>query len=64
MSDLSKRMVIGSLIVAGVVALMSIADLATGLPFSGELTKTMDIVFIICSSILGYLSWSCLKDAK
>jgi hypothetical protein len=64
MSDLSKRMVMGSLIVAGVVALMSIADLATGIPFSGKLTKTMDILFIICSGILGYLSWTVMKDAK
>lgn len=64
MSELSRRMVVGSLIVAGAVALMSIADLATGLPFSGKLTKTMDILFIICSAILGYLSWSCIKDAK
>ncbi len=64
MSDASKRMVIGSMIAAGVVALMSIADLATGLPFSGTLTKTMDIMFILCASILGYLCWSCLKDTK
>lgn len=65
MSDLSKRMVIGSMIVAGVVALMSIADLATGyLPFSGKLTKTMDILFLACSGILGYLSWTIMKENK
>ena len=28
------------------------------------LTKKMDIMFILCSGILGYLCWSCLKDAK
>lgn len=64
MSDLSKRMVVGSMIVAGVVALMSIADLATGLPFSGKLTKTMDIMFLVCSAILGYLSWMVMKENK
>ena len=64
MSDLSKRMVIGSMIVAGVVALMSIADLATGLPFSRNVTKTMDILFILCSAILGYLSWMVMKENK
>ncbi len=64
MSNLSKRMVIGSMVVAGVVALMSIADLATGMPFSGTLTKTMDILFLLCSCILGYLSWTCMKDSK
>ena len=64
MSDLSKKMVLGSMVVAGLVAAMSIADLATGLPFSGTLTKTMDIMFILCSGILGYLCWTCMKDAK
>ena len=64
MSELSKKMVIGSMVAAGIVALMSIADLATGLPFSRTLTKTMDIVFIICAGILGYLCWTVMKDAK
>lgn len=64
MTEMSKKLVVGSMIVAGIVTLMSIADLATGLPFSGALTKTMDIVFIICAAIIGYLSWHCLKDSK
>ncbi len=64
MSELSKKMVIGSMVVAGIVALMSIADLATGLPFSGKLTKPMDIMFILCAGILGYLCWTVMKDAK
>ena len=64
MSELSKKMVIGSMVVAGIVALMAIADLATGLPFSGALTKTMDIMFIICAGILEYLCWTVMKDAK
>ena len=64
MSELSKKMVIGSMVAAGIVALMAIADLATGLPFSGALTKTMDIVFIICAGILEYLCWTVMKDAK
>ena len=46
------------------IALMAIADLATGLPFSGALTKTMDIMFIICAGILVYLCWTVMKDAK
>ena len=64
MSELSKRMVIGSMIVAGVVAFMSSADLATDLPFSGKLTKTMDVLFLLCSGILGYLSWTVMKENK
>jgi|GWRWMinimDraft_16_1066024.scaffolds.fasta_scaffold285443_1 hypothetical protein len=64
MSELSKKMVIGSMVVAGIVALMAIADLITGLPFSGTLTKTMDIVFILCAAILLYLCWTVMQDAK
>jgi hypothetical protein len=43
---------------------MAIGDLATGFPFSGALTKTMDIVFLVCAALLGYLCWHVLKDAK
>ncbi len=64
MSELSKKMVMGSMVAAGIVALMAIADLATGLPFSGKLTKTMDIMFILCAGILEYLCWTVIKDAK
>ncbi len=64
MSEASKKLVVGSMVVSGVVALMSIADLATGMPFSGALTKTMDIVFIVCAGAIGYLAWHCMKDAK
>lgn len=64
MTESAKRIVIVSMVSAGAVALMAIADLATGLPFSGTLTKTMDIVFLICAALLGYLGWHCLKDAK
>lgn len=63
MTETSKKLVYGSMVAAIIVTLMSISDLVSGIPFSGVLTKPMDIVFIICSALLGYLCWNCLKDA-
>ena len=37
------------------------ADLAIGSPFNGA-SKLMDISFVICSGILGYLSWTTLRE--
>ena len=65
MSDAPKKMVIGSLVVAGVVALAAICDLVLGIPFSGsEHTRTMDILFIIAAAIVGYLGWDAYKDLR
>lgn len=63
MQDLSKKMVIGSMIVAGVVALAALSDLIVGVPFSGsEHTKLMDILFIIAALIVCYLGWDAWRD--
>ena len=64
MTESAKRLVYFSMFAAGVVAVLAAADLLTGMPFSGTLTMTMDIVFLVCAAILGYLCWNCLKDAK
>ena len=65
MSDAPKKMVIGSLVVAGVVALAAICDLVLGIPFSGsEHTRTMDILFIIAAAIVGYLGWDAYRDLR
>ena len=62
MSDLPKRVVLGSMVVAGIVAVLSIADLAMGIPFSGKHTMIMDILFILSAGIVGYLAWDAYKD--
>ncbi len=63
MKDLPKKVVIGSMVVAGLVALAAITDMVMGIPFSGsEHTFMMDILFLICSAIVGYLSWDAFKD--
>jgi hypothetical protein len=64
MSDAPKKLVIGSMAVAGVVALAAIADLATGVPFSGTHSKLMDILFLVAAGIVGYLSWDAYRDLR
>ena len=69
MSDAPKKMVVGSMVVAGLIALAAIADLVIGIPFSGhESGKThtflMDIMFIVSAAIVGYLSWDAYRDLR
>ena len=63
MKDLPKRVVVASMVVAGLVAIASILDLVMGIPFSGSgNTSMMDILFLVCAAIVGYLSWDAFKD--
>ncbi|WP_437204738.1 hypothetical protein [Planctomicrobium sp. SH664] len=62
MQDLPKRVIIGSMAVAALVAVAAIADIVTGVPFSGKSTMVMDIMFIICSGIVCYLAYDAYKD--
>lgn len=63
MKDMSRQMVIGSAIVAVLVALSAILDLTMGIPYSGSAhTRLMDILFLVASAIVGYLCWDALKD--
>ena len=63
MKDLPKRVVIASMVVAGLVAAAAVLDMVMGIPFSGsDNTFMMDILFLICSAIVGYLSWDAFKD--
>jgi hypothetical protein len=65
MSDAPKKMVIGSMVVAGLVALMAVSDLVLGFPFTGsEHSRLMDILFIVAAAIVGYLSWDAYRDLR
>lgn len=56
------------LVVAGLVLLLFLADLALSFTGSGGIfsypSMLMDIAFIVASAILGYLAWSALKELK
>jgi hypothetical protein len=69
MSDAPKKLVIGSMIAATLVALLAICDLIFKFPFSGtaegaEHVRMMDILFIVAAGIIGYLAWDSYKDLR
>ncbi|WP_437191943.1 hypothetical protein [Planctomicrobium sp. SH527] len=58
-----KQVVIGSIAVAGAVAVAAVADLFVGVPFSGtSYTKVMDVLFIVASGIVIYLGIDSYRD--
>jgi hypothetical protein len=56
-----KALCILGMVVAALVVLVFLLDLALGVPFYG-VSKLLDIVFVICGAILGYLSWATMKE--
>ena len=60
MTDTSKKLVLGSIGVAGVVSLVAILDLVLGIPFSGQMV--MDILFLIAAGLVIYLGIETLKE--
>jgi hypothetical protein len=58
---MARAMTITGLVIAALLAVLFAADLALGLPF-GKASMTMDVGFLVCSLILGYLSWSALRE--
>jgi len=56
-----KALCISGLVIAGLLLLVFGMDLAIGFPFGGA-NSTLDIGFIVCSAILGYLSWSTYRE--
>ena len=51
------------MIVSGLVAILFIADLASGIPFQ-RVSMAVDGGFIVASLILAYLSWSIVERAR
>lgn len=62
-SDTAKRMIIGSMAAAGVVALLALMDLVVKVPFAGY-SKLMDILFLCSAAIVLYLGWDAYKELR
>jgi hypothetical protein len=60
-SSMEKWLCWGSLSVAALVLLCFVLDLFIGIPFGG-LSKPVDIVGILASAVVGYLSYDALMD--
>jgi hypothetical protein len=53
----------GSMGVAGLMLLLFVLDLAFTVPFGG-ISKTVDILSIICSTLVLYLGWDASRDLR
>ena len=66
---MAKGMCISGIVIAALIALVFLVDLLLSLsegtkawaPFRGA-NQMIDIVFVVSAAILGYLSWSTLKE--
>ena len=47
---------------AGLMLLLSVSDLATGVPFGGQ--TVFDAMMIISAGIVEYMGINCLKDSR
>lgn len=62
---MAKAMSIAGMVVAGLIALVFLADMIPGvnIPFGG-ISLTTDVGFFVSALILAYLSWNSFRDAK
>lgn len=62
---MAKAMSIAGMIVAGLLALIFLADVIPGvnIPFGG-ISMTTDLGFVVSALILAFLSWSAFREAK
>ena len=58
-----KALCLVGTVVAVLLLLVFGLDLAVGFPFH-RVSLTMDIGCLLCSVILGYMSWTTLKEQK
>ena len=62
-SPMSKAMTILGMVVAGLVGLVFVLDLAVQIPFD-RANWLMDVGALMAAAILGYLSWDALRDIR
>src|SRR5207248_8267519 len=60
---MSKKLIFGSMAAAGVVALLSIVDLALKFPFGGY-SRTMDILYLLAAAIILYMGWESYRENR
>lgn len=60
-----KKMIFASMGIAGLVAVLSILDLSVAAlaPFAGY-SMTLDILLLVASAIIGYLSWETYRENR
>jgi hypothetical protein len=61
-TDVTKALPLTGMVVAGLIVVVCLADLAVGIPFGGA-NIPFDAVCLVSSGILAYLSWS-IRERK
>ncbi len=56
-----KALCISGIVISVLLLIVFILDLAVKFPFGGTSTM-MDVSFIICAVVLGYLSWTTFRE--
>jgi hypothetical protein len=62
-SPMSKALTILGMVVAALVGLIFLLDLAVSVPFD-RASIVMDVGALIAAALLGYLSWDALRDVR
>lgn len=60
---MSKLLGFGGMVIAGLIAILFVADLAVGFPFE-RASLAVDVGFIVASLIVAYLSWSIVERPR
>ena len=58
-----KALTIGGMVVSAVLLLLFGLDLAIEIPFQ-RVSALMDIGVVICALMLGYMSWTTLREIR
>jgi hypothetical protein len=62
-SPMSKALTIVGMVVAAIVGLVFVLDLALSIPFE-RASVLMDVGALIAAGLLGYLSWDAMRDVR
>jgi hypothetical protein len=57
-----KLLTITGMVVAALLVIMFGLDLAVGIPFSKAGGWLVDLLFLLCAGMLGYMSWSTYRE--
>lgn len=60
---MTKTLPLLGMMIAGLVAVLFVADLAAGFPFQ-RVSIAADVGFLISSLIIAYMSWSLLEKPR
>lgn len=61
MSKQIKRLLLGSMLASGLVAVTAVVDLIIGIPYSGMMV--FDILFLIAAALVIYMGYDTLKES-